>query len=184
MSTNKSQNSGNRPPISALDKRALLRRSTRQGWTPPPRISVPDWADRFRKLAKEAGSTSGKWSTSTVEVARGPMLAPTEPGVHVITAMVSTQMLKTALLENIFGYFAHLDPCPMLLLQPKEDAAEQFSKERINPMVRVTPVLRELVGSSKTRTADETLLFKSFPGGFWRWRAPAALTTSRAGRCE
>ncbi|CUI48742.1 Bacteriophage tail assembly protein [Achromobacter xylosoxidans] len=94
------------------------------------------------------------------------MLAPTEPGVHVITAMVSTQMLKTALLENIFGYFAHLDPCPMLLLQPKEDAAEQFSKERINPMVRVTPVLRELVGSSKTRTADETLLFKSFPGGF------------------
>ena len=166
MSTNKSQTLANPPPTSALDKRALLLRAARQGWTPPPRISVPEWADRFRKLAKEAGSTSGKWSTSTVEVARGPMLAPTEPGVHVITAMVSTQMLKTALLENIFGYFAHLDPCPMLLLQPKEDAAEQFSKERINPMVRVTPVLRELVGSSKTRTADETLLFKSFPGGF------------------
>lgn len=94
------------------------------------------------------------------------MLAVTEPGVHIITTMVSTQLLKTALLENIFGYFAHLDPCPMLLLQPKEDAAEQFSKERISPYIRVTPVLRELIGSSKTRNADETLLFKSFPGGF------------------
>ncbi|EHL97717.1 phage terminase large subunit [Acetobacteraceae bacterium AT-5844] len=94
------------------------------------------------------------------------MLAVTEPGVHIITAMVSTQLLKTALLENVFGYFAHLDPCPMLLLQPKEAAAEQFSKERITPMVRATPALRALVGTAKTRKADETLLFKSFPGGF------------------
>lgn len=94
------------------------------------------------------------------------MMAVTEPGVHVITTMVSTQLLKTALLENIFGYFAHLDPCPILLLQPKEAAAEQFSKERISPLIRVTPVLRDLVGTSKTRNADETLLFKAFPGGF------------------
>lgn len=124
------------------------------------------WADEYRKLAKEAGSTSGNWSTSTVEIARGPMMAVTEPGVHIITTMVSTQLLKTALLENIFGYFAHLDPCPILLLQPKEAAAEQFSKERISPLIRVTPVLRDLVGTSKTRNADETLLFKAFPGGF------------------
>ncbi|WP_459667572.1 phage terminase large subunit family protein [Achromobacter xylosoxidans] len=93
-------------------------RSPQQSRRGRRRISVPDWADRYRKLAKEAGSTSGNWSTSTVEVARGPMLAPTEPGVHVITAMVSTQMLKTALLENIFGYFAHLDPWPSLRSRP------------------------------------------------------------------
>ncbi|KAF1003331.1 MAG: hypothetical protein GAK28_04770 [Luteibacter sp.] len=148
------------------DKVERVRRALRRGWTPPPRISVPAWADRYRKLAKEAGSTSGNWSTSTVEIARGPMLAVMEPGVHVITTMVSTQLLKTALLENVFGYFAHLDPCPMLLLQPKEDAAEQFSKERISPLLRATPVLRELVGVTKTRNSDETLLFKAFPGGF------------------
>lgn len=147
-------------------KRELLESSYRRGYTPPPRISVPEWADRYRKLAKEAGSTSGNWRTRTVEVARGPMLAVTEPGVHTITVMVSTQLLKTALLENVFGYFAHLDPCPMLLLQPKEDAAEQFSKERITPMVKCTPALRDLIGTSKTRNKDETLLFKAFPGGF------------------
>ncbi|BEV15134.1 phage terminase large subunit family protein [Herbaspirillum sp. DW155] len=94
------------------------------------------------------------------------MLAVTEPGVHIITAMVSTQLLKTALLENVFGFFAHLDPCPMLLLQPKEEAAQQFAKERIAPYIRVTPVLRALVGTSKTRNKDETLLYKAFPGGF------------------
>lgn len=129
-------------------------------------MTVPDWADRFRKLAKEAGSTSGNFRTAAVEVARGPMLAVTEPGVRIITAMVCTQLLKTTLLENVFGFYAHLDPCPMLLVQPKEDAAEQFSKERITPLIKSTPVLRKIIGTRKTRSAEETLLFKAFPGGF------------------
>lgn len=94
------------------------------------------------------------------------MLAVTEPGVHIITVMVSTQLMKTELLINTFGFFAHLDPCPMLMLQPKDEAAEQFSKERISPMIRVTPVMRELIGTGKMRSAEETLSYKSFPGGF------------------
>ncbi|WP_343055874.1 phage terminase large subunit family protein [Novosphingobium fluoreni] len=129
-------------------------------------MSVPDWADRYRRLAKEAGSTSGKWRTGTVEIARGAMLAVTEPGVHKISVMVCTQLMKTALLENTFGYFAHLDPGPMLIVQPKEDAAEQFSKERITPLIRATPVLRGIFGGGRTRNADDTLLYKAFPGGF------------------
>lgn len=153
--------------LTSTDRKAEgLARDYRRGWTPPPRISIPEWADRYRKLAKEAGSTSGNWRTSTVEAARGPMLAVTEPGIHVITVMVSTQMLKTALLENIFGYFAHLDACPILLIQPKDEAAEQFSKERIAPLIRSTPVLREIMGASKSRNSDDTLGYKAFPGGF------------------
>lgn len=150
-------------PESKTDR---LERAWRRGLTPPPRISVPEWADRFRKLAKEAGSTSGQWRTGTVEVSRGPMLAVTEPGVHIITAMVCTQLMKTALIENIFGFHAHLDPCPMLLVQPKDEAVEGFSKERIGPLIKATPALRKLIGTRKTRSAEETLTYKAFPGGF------------------
>lgn len=127
---------------------------------------MPEWADRYRRLAKEAGSTSGNWRTRTVEASRGPMLAVTEPGVHVITLMVCTQLMKTAFIENIVGYHAHLDPCPMLLVQPKDEAVEAFSKERIGPLIKSTPVLRELIGTKKTRSAEETLTYKAFPGGF------------------
>lgn len=94
------------------------------------------------------------------------MLAATEPGVHVITVMVCTQLLKTSLLENIWGRSAHLDPCPFLLVQPKEEAAEAFSKERITPLIRATPALRKLVGTAKMRSADETQTYKPYPGGF------------------
>lgn len=154
----------------------------RRGWMPPPRISVPDWADENRKLAKQSGSRGGDWDTSTVEAARGPMLAVTEPGVHIITVMACTQLLKTAFIENVFGFFAHLDPAPMLLVQPKDDAAEQFSKERIIPLIKTTPVLRDLIAPNRKRRRatraerekeenagvepENTLTFHQFPGGF------------------
>lgn len=96
------------------------------------------------------------------------MLAVTEPGVHKISLMVCTQLMKTAFIENTVGYFAELDPCPMMIVQPKEAAAEKFSKERITPLIRSTPSLSAIFGygKSKTRNADETLLYKAFPGGF------------------
>lgn len=165
MSKSISGNSVNQTPISD-GKVDRLERSVRRALTPRPRISIPEWADRKRFLAREAGSNSGRWRTSTVEIARGPMLAATEPGTHVITAMSCTQLLKTSLLENVFGFHADMDPCPMLLVQPKDDAAEQFSKERITPLIKATPALRDIVGTGRTRAADETLTYKAFPGGF------------------
>ncbi len=54
----------------------------------------------------------------------------------------------------------------MLLPQLKEDATGRFSKQRIAPMMRVTPVLRDLIGTRRMRNADETILFKSFSSRF------------------
>lgn len=133
---------------------------------PPPRMSVPDWADRYRVLSTSAGAVGGPWQTHRVEVARGPMMAVTEPGVQTVTAMCCTQVLKTELLMNTLGYFAHLDPAPMLVLQPKDELVDAFSKERIAPMIASSPELRKIMGDHRTRTGDDTLRFKKFPGGF------------------
>lgn len=146
--------------------RADLLASSRKGWKPPARMSVVAWADTYRQLAKSAGARGGPWRTADVEAARGPMLAVTEPGVHMISVMVSTQLLKTELLLNVFGYFAHLDPCPMLMLQDKEQAAKDFSDERVAPMVAATPVLAQRVGASTTRNRKDKTSRKMFDGGF------------------
>jgi phage terminase large subunit GpA-like protein len=139
-------------------------------------LSVPDWADRFRVKARGAGSTSGRWRTSDVEIARGPMLAPTEPGVREISVMACTQLMKTSVIENTFGQKAHIDPCPMMIVQPKESSALKFSKERIAPMIEATPALQAVMRGrrvkadntkgKKSRSADDTLDFKQFVGGF------------------
>ncbi|MFM2092860.1 MAG: hypothetical protein RLZZ127_3349, partial [Planctomycetota bacterium] len=150
--------------VTALRRQLLAAR--RETLKAPPRMTVDQWADAYRRLDRAASSTGGRWQTARVEVARGPLRAVTEPGVRTITVMTCTQLLKSSVLENVFGFFAHLDPCPMLLVQPKDAAAEAFSKERIAPMIAATPVLADLVGTRRTRTSDDTLTFKSFPGGF------------------
>ena len=138
--------------------------NARSGLRPPPNITLPEWADKNRRLSSKAGAIGGAWRTSRVEVARGPMLAVKEPGVRTITAMVATQTLKTELLLNAIGYFSHLDPCPILLTQPKEGTVKAFSKERLTPMLRATPALARIFG--KTRATDSTQQYKDFPGGF------------------
>ncbi|OJX47969.1 MAG: hypothetical protein BGO81_21560 [Devosia sp. 66-22] len=94
------------------------------------------------------------------------MMAVTEPAVDTITIMCCTQTMKTSVLENTLGYFAHLDPAPMLVLQPKDEMADAFSKERIAPMIASSPALRAIMGDHRTRTGADTLRFKKFPGGF------------------
>src|SRR6185436_6301963 len=113
--------------------KAMLRRIRRrldaawaQGLTPTPRMSLPEWADTYRRLSISSGARGGRWRTSTFEIARGPMMAVKERGVRTITAKVATQMLKTELLLNIIGYHAHLDPCPILLTQAKEESVRGF----------------------------------------------------------
>jgi phage terminase large subunit GpA-like protein len=141
-----------------LVRRAVLR--------PPPRMSVPDWADTFRHLSTQVGAVGGRWQTHRVEVARGPMQSVTELGVKTITVMSCTQIMKTELLLNVIGYVAHLDPSPILLLEPKDEMAQAFSKERIAPMITSSPVLKKLMGDKVTRNAEDTISNKKFPGGF------------------
>jgi phage terminase large subunit GpA-like protein len=133
---------------------------------PRPRLTLVEWADQYRQLSSESSSQPGKWSTSKVEAARGPMLAATDPHVRKVTVMCSTQMLKTSLLENIIGYYIHLEPSPILVVQPTVSLAETFSKDRLDKMLRDTPVLRGIVGEKKSRDSGNTVSHKQFPGGF------------------
>ena len=154
-------------PIDALRNLLRAMEATRKKTLKPPdNLSLPEWADKYRRLSTSSGAVGGPWRTSRVEVARGPMLAVTEPGVRTITVMSCTQLMKTSLIENVIGRQAHLDPCPMLLTQPKADAVKAFSKERLAPMARATPVLQSLLGNDRQRGGSDTLGFKEFPGGF------------------
>lgn len=147
---------------------ALLRMTREEfahGMRPKPRLTVDEWADQYRRLNSQVSAVAGKWKTSRVEVARGAMRAVTEPGVSTITVMCCTQLMKTSLLENTIGYHTHLNPCPMLLTQPKGDAVKTFAKEKLAPMVRATPVLQPLI-QDRARGGQDTLHFKEFPGGF------------------
>lgn len=80
--------------------------------------------------------------------------------------MSSAQVGKTEIINNAIGYFIDYDPAPILLLEPTIELAQSYSKKRLAPMLRDTPVLRGKVKDAKSRNSDNTLLEKGFPGGY------------------
>lgn len=62
------------------------------------------------------------------------------------------------------GHETPLEKLRPLFMQPTLDMGQTFSKDRLAPMIRDTPVLRGLV-DVKSRYAGNTILKKNFPGG-------------------
>jgi phage terminase large subunit GpA-like protein len=93
------------------------------------------------------------------------MDAVNDTTVESVVIMSSAQVGKTEILNNIIGYHVHLDPSPILLLQPTLEMAEAWSKDRLAPMLRDTETLRGLVKDPRSRDSGNTLLYKRFPGG-------------------
>jgi len=132
---------------------------------PPPDIPVSEWADTYRVLSREASAEAGLWRTSRAPYFREIMNACKNPEYKRVVVKSASQVGKTELLLNIIGYYAHTDPGPMLLVQPTESMAEAFSKDRLSTMIRDTKVLRDIFSSAKSRTANNTILHKTFAGG-------------------
>lgn len=93
------------------------------------------------------------------------MDAVNDPAVREVVLMKSAQIGYTEILGNIVGYFIDQDPAPMLLVQPTLEMGEAWSKDRLAPMLRDTPALRDKVADPKARNTGNTMLHKSFMGG-------------------
>lgn len=89
----------------------------------------------------------------------------TDPDTHHIVVKSSSQVAKTEFLLNCVGYIIDRDPGPILYILPTIDDAKDFSKDRIDTMIRDTPALTGRVKEVKSRDSNNTLLHKRFMGG-------------------
>lgn len=75
-------------------------------------------------------------------------------------------------LLNVLGYYMEQQPAPILMLQPTLGMAAAFSKERIDPTIRWSKALCELMprakedGRGSSRKSGDTIFMKTFPGGY------------------
>lgn len=152
-------NQGRWKKVSGAMRRVLKR------WAPPPRLTVSEWADRYRRLSPEASAEPGPWVTARAPYQREIMDAACDPRIETVCIMSSAQVGKTEIINNIVGYHIDQDPCPMLVIQPILDIAKSWSKDRLAPMLRDTPNLKGKVKDVKSRNSDNEILHKRFPGG-------------------
>ncbi len=148
-----------------IDKGLDLVKETNQRVGPPDDITGSGWADKFRVVSKESSANPGKWKTLPYQ--KEPLDVATDSEYREVVIMAASQMLKTEVILNAIGYFSHIEPSPILVVQSTEKPmAESFSKERVAPMIRDTPVLSDLFGDRRQRDSDNTIFHKNFPGGF------------------
>lgn len=131
---------------------------------PPPAMRISEWANTYRILSSESSAESGRFSIERTPYMRDIYDALLDPSVTEVWFMKSAQVGYSEFLNNVIGAHVHLNPCPIMMLQPTIDMANAYSKDRISPMFRDTPVLRDLV-NEKSRDRGATILHKLFPGG-------------------
>ena len=132
---------------------------------PPPDMTISEWADEYRRLSSESSAEPGRWRTSKAPYQKEIMDAICDVSIQKVVVMSAAQIGKTdGFILNPIGYFMHYDPSPIMVLQPTIQMGESFSKDRLSPMLRDTPVLRDKV-NDKARNSGNTILQKIFPGG-------------------
>ena len=139
--------------------------STMQTLKPPPKLTISQWADSYRKLSPESSAESGSWHTSRCEYQREIMDTFNIPNIERIVVMTSSQVGKTEILLNAIGYYIDQDPSPLMVVQPNLTMGQAFSKDRLAAMIRDSDKLRDVVADAKSRDSGNTTMHKKFAGG-------------------
>jgi phage terminase large subunit GpA-like protein len=149
-----------------MDARAFADEAWRRGLAPEPSLTVSAWADRHRRLSGKDSAEPGPWRTSRTPYLGEIMdcLSPGSP-VEVVVVQAAAQTGKTSAGLNWLGYVVHHAPGPMLVVQPSIEMAKRFSRQRLDPLIEETPVLRALVAEPRSRDSGNTMLGKEFAGG-------------------
>jgi phage terminase large subunit GpA-like protein len=128
-------------------------------------LSISEWAENYRFLPPERAAAPGPWRNNKTPYLVEIMDAPLSPDCREIVFRKSSQIGGTEAINNILGYFMHIDPSNILFFAENEEKVEAWSKECLAPLIRDTPVLKELVADPKSRDSNNTIKLKSFPGG-------------------
>lgn len=151
-------------PMYDVDIKAIEKR-LRSALKPPPNYKISEWADANRILSESVTAFPGPWKTSRSPYMKFIMDIITDPYTEQVTLMMSAQIGKTELLNNVMGYYIKNDPSPILFVMPTKDLAEDYSKRSFSAMIRDSPCFNEIMQIDK-KSSSNNIDYKEFKGGF------------------
>lgn len=110
---------------------------------PPEKLTVSEWADKYRMLSEKDSALPGVWRTERTPYLREPMNAFNNRRIKDITFVAGTQLGKTVMEQNMIGFAIDQDPGPMLIVYPTEKLGEFTSENRLQPMFELSPRLAD-----------------------------------------
>ncbi|MBL8880728.1 MAG: phage terminase large subunit family protein [Phycisphaerales bacterium] len=110
---------------------------------PAERLRPSAWAERHRVLTRMQSARSGPWRNAQAPYLAGLMDLCMRRDVEEVTIVKAAQVGVSEALRNVIGYYAHQEPDPILLVLPDEQSGRKIVAQRIVPLLRNTPCLRE-----------------------------------------
>lgn len=143
--------------------RGFFNRSEAVNLRAPPTLSLNEWSVRHAVLSAETSAQTGRFRPYAYQV--GLADAVTDPSVETVTVMKSARVGFTKVLDHAIGYYCHQDPSPILVVEPRVEDAQDYSRSELVPMLRDVSVLADLVGDPKAKTSGQTILKKTLSNG-------------------
>ena len=103
---------------------------------PPERLTVSEWAARYRQLSAKESAEAGRWRNE-----RAPYLVEIQdafgdPSIDCVVIRKCAQAGVSESVRNALGYWATQDPGPTMWVLPDEKAAREVTEERLIPLIR------------------------------------------------
>lgn len=109
---------------------------------PPDNLQVSEWAERYRILDSKTTAMAGRWNNDVTPYLKGIMDEFNGESEEIVFVK-PTQIGGTESLNNMIGYIVMQDPGSVLIVYPSENLAESISENRLKPMFKLSPELRE-----------------------------------------
>jgi phage terminase large subunit GpA-like protein len=136
-----------------------------RAFAPRAELTIAEWAETYRELSEEEGALPGRYSLEETPVLRGILAAISDPNVRKVVSQKSAQVGYTVGVAcNVIGYHIHWRPSTVVALFPVQKSSKDFANEKLEPMIRATPVLAERV-NLKSRSPGTGTLRRKYPGG-------------------
>src|SRR5215831_380506 len=127
-----------------------------------PKPDLDQWAEANIVLSPEYSNSTGPLILFGWQ--RAIFRAITDPTIETVVIMSSTQVVKSLAIMCAIAYWIVEEPGPILLVEPKKDAARDFSKRRLMPLARDCAILHDRISDS-VHDGHNTIQSKDFPGG-------------------
>ena len=110
---------------------------------PPEKLTVSEWAEKYRLLDSKTSAMPGPWRNRKTPYLVGVMDELLDYETEEVIFCKCTQVGGSEAMLNMIGYIIQQDPSPTMVVYPTDKLAESISENRMQPMLKASPSLSE-----------------------------------------
>lgn len=134
------------------------------GLAPAKAISPADWGEQHF-IVPDGPRVGDRWDISLTPYVREPLECLAIDSPHNRVAIKKSAQTGFSTLGMVWlGYLIDVEPDRMMIVQPTIPAAREFNRDKLDPAIKASPVLKAKVRANLAKQEGSTTLSKRLPG--------------------